>query len=716
MPKIHELPETLANQIAAGEVIERPASIVKELVENSIDAGATQVDVLIEEAGLATVQVIDNGAGIEAADVPTAFLRHATSKILTTRDLFNVHSLGFRGEALASIAAIADVTLVTATDNGLGTTAHLRGGELLDQHTTAARRGTQLTVHDVFYNTPARLKYVKSQATELSRIADIVNRLALGHPEVAFSLKNGQNLMLKTAGHNDLQQTIAGIYGVSVAKRMMQVAAEDADFRIQGFTSMPDTTRASRNYLSLMINGRYIKNYRLTKALIAGYGSKLMVGRYPVAVIDVTMDPLLVDVNVHPTKQEVRLSKEDQLAALLEQAVRRQMGAQNLIPDALGNLPKHSSVNLEQLTMALNSASAGQLVGEPGRTAPRPGADSRSGTGFGSAAAPTDQAVRPGTAAPGATASGLPFADVAPRVTGPATAAAPATASAGPSATAASRPGSVNPQAPAAAPTPQAGDRFGLAITALSATPIFDDPQALAAWDARYASQPAAPVATEADAAPVALKPVTPPAKRFPDLRYLAQVHGTYLLAEAEDGLYLLDQHAAQERVNYEYYRVKIGEVAAAEQALLVPLVLDYPASDAVAIRAHRAVLEGVGVFLEDFGQNTFEVRQHPTWMQAGREEATIRELIDWVLKDGKVTVAQFREKAAIMISCKRAIKANHHLDAPQAKALIEKLAQVENPFNCPHGRPVLVHFSNTDLEKMFKRIQDSHESEHHRS
>ncbi|WP_461225058.1 DNA mismatch repair endonuclease MutL [Lacticaseibacillus suihuaensis] len=722
MPKIHELPETLANQIAAGEVIERPASIVKELVENSIDAGATQVDILIEEAGLATVQVIDNGAGIEAADVPTAFLRHATSKILTTRDLFNVHSLGFRGEALASIAAIADVTLVTATDNGLGTTAHLRGGELLDQHTTAARRGTQLTVHDVFYNTPARLKYVKSQATELSRIADIVNRLALGHPEVAFSLKNGQNLMLKTAGHNDLQQTIAGIYGVSVAKRMMQVQGEDDDFRIHGFTSMPDTTRASRNYLSLMINGRYIKNYRLTKALIAGYGSKLMVGRYPVAVIDVTMDPLLVDVNVHPTKQEVRLSKEDQLAALLEQAVRRQMGAQNLIPDALGNLPRHSSVNLEQLTMALNSASAGQLVGEPNRLASQPG------TGLGAGATPRSNrdgqtagsAPADGAAAAGRVAdSGLPFADVAtpqphqaPQASGAAQAALEPTASA--------QAASDNAASAAAGPGPDTADRYGLAITALSAKPIFDDPQALAAWDARYATQPpvapAFAAATAAAAEPVALQPVTPPAKRFPDLRYLAQVHGTYLLAEAEDGLYLLDQHAAQERVNYEYYRVKIGEVAAAEQALLVPLVLDYPASDAVAIRAHRAVLEGVGVFLEDFGQNTFEVRQHPTWMQAGREEATIRELIDWVLKDGKVTVAQFREQAAIMISCKRAIKANHHLDAPQAKALIEKLSHVENPFNCPHGRPVLVHFSNTDLEKMFKRIQDSHESAHHRS
>ncbi|WP_125705301.1 DNA mismatch repair endonuclease MutL [Lacticaseibacillus daqingensis] len=644
MAKIHELSQTLANQIAAGEVIEHPASVVKELVENAIDAGATQVDVLVEDAGMRTVQVIDNGSGIAAEDVPTAFLRHATSKILTTRDLFNVHSLGFRGEALASIAAVADVTLITATEDGLGTQAHIQGGKFLAQQTTAARQGTQLTVHDLFYNTPARLKYVKSQATELSRIADIVNRLALAHPEVAVTLKNRQNLMLKTAGHGDLQQTIAGIYGVGTAKAMMTITGQDLDFTISGFTSLPDTTRASRNYLSLMVNGRYIKNYQLTKALIAGYGSKLMVGRYPVAIINIQMDPLLVDVNVHPTKQEVRLSKEDQLGALLTDAIRHQLGAQNLIPDALHNLPHHPAVNLDQLAMTLNEASKAQTVQE--------------------------------TVAP------LP-------VTTPAASAQPAATDASP--------------VPATSSQP-AG--FGLAITDLPSEPIFKDPARLAAWDARYA-QPA----PAAEPAPK-LTPVAAPAERFPHLRYLAQVHGTYLLAEAEDGLYLLDQHAAQERVNYEYYRVAIGEVGTAQQALLVPLVLDYPASDAVAIRAHRDVLESVGLYLEDFGQNTFEVRQHPTWFKAGQETETIREMVDWVLRDGKLSVADFREKTAIMMSCKCAIKANHHLDAPQAQALLTKLATAENPFNCPHGRPVLVHFSNTDLEKMFKRIQDSHESE----
>ncbi|WP_390405021.1 DNA mismatch repair endonuclease MutL [Lacticaseibacillus jixiensis] len=631
MPKIHQLSQTLSNQISAGEVVERPASVVKELVENSIDATATQIDINVQAAGVQRIQVIDNGIGIDQEDVPTAFLRHATSKILTVRDLFNVHSLGFRGEALASIAAVADVTLETATDAGLGTRAHIKGGVMQSVATIGTRRGTTITVDDLFFNTPARLKYVKSQATELGKIVDIVNRLALAHPEIAFTLRHDDKMVLKTAGHGDLQQTLAGIYGVATAKSMLDLSGEDADFRVSGFFSLPDTTRASRNYMSLMINGRYIKNYQLTKAIIAGYGSKLMVGRYPIAVIDIAMDPLLVDVNVHPTKQEVRLSKESQLAQLLSDSIRERLASENLIPEALHNLRQRQPVDMQQLAETLNVASHPAQVQEPAPQAP---------------------------AAP------------------------------------------VQPQAPAA--------DYGKSLAELAGTPIFDDPKHLMAWDAKYG--PTAQAAAPAEA-PVDLSRPEP-AARFPELTYLGQLHGTYLLAEDPDGFYLLDQHAAQERVNYEYYRQKIGEVSAAQQRLLVPIVLDYPASDALVIQAHQAVLQSVGLHLEEFGQNTYIVHQHPTWFKAGQEEDTLREMIDWVLRDGHITVAQFREKTAIMMSCKRAIKANHHLDDQQAQALLQHLAACENPFNCPHGRPVLVHFSNTDLEKMFKRIQDSHTTE----
>ena len=645
MPKIHQLSATLSNQIAAGEVIERPASVVKELVENSIDAQATQIDVKVSAAGLQTIHVSDNGIGIDPDDVATAFLRHATSKILTTRVLFNVHSLGFRGEALASIAAVADVTLTTATDAGIGAKIHVKGGQVESQTTAAHRRGTDVEVSDLFFNTPARLKYMKSQQTELGKIVDIVSRLALANPKIAFTVSHDGNMMVRTAGQGDLRQTLAGIYGLPVARSMVDFQAEDLDFKVSGLTSLPETTRASRNYLSLVVNGRYIKNFQLTKAVIAGYGSKLMVGRYPMGVISIQMDAALVDVNVHPTKAEVRLSKEDQLSHLLSEAIRARLAKENLIPDAMDNLPKRERYDLDQLELTLNKISPKTTAVSHQGTEVRENADTNTEN------TPTSQ------------------------------------------------------------PAAQAEAAVDLTINDLDDRPIFDEPQRLAAWDQRYQTLDAnvAPALVE-DTAASDLKR-SEPTERFPDLTYLAQVHGTYLLAESGDGLYILDQHAAQERVNYEFYRQAIGEVSNDQQHLLVPIVLDYSAADAINIRTHRDVLEAVGLYLEDFGQNSFVVEHHPTWFKAGQEEDTIKEMVDWVLRDGKISVAAFREKTAIMMSCKRAIKANHHLDDQQARALLQKLPQCENPFNCPHGRPVLVHFSNTDLEKMFKRIQDSHES-----
>ena len=646
MPKIHQLSATLSNQIAAGEVIERPASVVKELVENSIDAQATQIDVFISAAGLQEIRVSDNGIGIAPDDVATAFLRHATSKILTTRDLFNVHSLGFRGEALASIAAVADVKLTTATDSGIGTQIHVKGGEVEAQSTAAHRRGTDVEVNDLFFNTPARLKYMKSQQTELGKIVDIVSRLAMANPDIAFTVSHDGNMVVRTAGQGDLRQTLAGIYGFSVARSMVDFKAQDLDFRVSGLTSLPETTRASRNYLSLVVNGRYIKNFQLTKAVIAGYGSKLMVGRYPMGVINIEMDAALVDVNVHPTKAEVRLSKEDQLSHLLSEAIRTRLAKENLIPDALDNLPKRERYDLDQLELTLNKISPKTMPS----VQPQQGQQLRENTTTNLA----DAAAEKPTPAP-------------------------------------------------TSPDLEIGD--------LDDQPIFNEPQRLAAWDQRYQRLASNVVPTLVADEPEPDISHVESAECFPNLTYLAQVHGTYLLAESGDGLYILDQHAAQERVNYEYYRQAIGEVSNDQQHLLVPIVLDYSAADAISIRDHRDVLESVGLYLEDFGQNSFVVEHHPTWFKAGQEEDTIKEMVDWVLRDGRMTVAAFREKTAIMMSCKRAIKANHHLDDRQARALLQKLPECENPFNCPHGRPVLVHFSNTDLEKMFKRIQDSHES-----
>ncbi|MFC6275674.1 DNA mismatch repair endonuclease MutL [Levilactobacillus tangyuanensis] len=660
MAKIHELASVLADQIAAGEVVERPASVVKELVENAIDANSTQIDITVEEAGLKRIMVVDDGDGIADEDAEMAFKRHATSKITDRRDLFRIKSLGFRGEALPSIASVADVTMATSTGD-VGTLIHNVGGKIVTHTAAAARKGTTITVADLFGNVPARLKYLKSPATELSRITDIVNRLALSYPNVAFSLVHDGRELTRTTGRGDLRQVIAGIYGVQTARKMVAIQGKNPDFTVRGFVSLPELTRASRQYISLLLNGRYIHNFQLSKALIAGYGSKLMVGRYPIAVLDIQMDPVLVDVNVHPTKQEVRISQEPELTQLIQETVFKRLAQENLIPDVADEAPvRHrEKATADQLTMALNEASTKYEAPRTSMTTPSP-------------RTPEHRPVTTGTQATTAEAS------------------------------------TKGPQ-PMTAPTTAPVEPLMIRQRTDLKLPAVQD------FDQRYRSEPAfaplgaAPVVDEPTAESLALKPS--PAQRFPDLRYLGQVHGTYLLAEADDGLYLVDQHAAQERVNYEYYRQAIGEVSDDEQKLLVPIVLDYPTTDILALNDHLPTLASVGIHLESFGPNSLIVHEHPTWFKAGQETDTIKEMVDWVLKDGKISVAAFREKTAIMMSCKRAIKANHHLDDQQARALLKKLATAENPFNCPHGRPVLVHFTDQDLEKLFKRIQDPHHS-----
>lgn len=656
MAKIHELATVLADQIAAGEVVERPASVVKELVENAIDANSTQIDIYVKEAGIKEVTVIDNGEGIAAEDVPLAFFRHATSKIKDRQDLFQVSTLGFRGEALPSIASVADVCLETALQTETqGTFYHVRGGEVTAHKPAAMRQGTKITVTDLFYNTPARLKYLSSLQTELAAISDIVNRLALSHGEIAFALYNNGKRILQTAGNGKLIQTVSAIYGIQNARQMVAFSGEDLDFKAQGYVSLPKLTRASRNYISLLINGRYIKNKQLLKAVLQGYGSKLMVGRYPFGVIDIHLDPLLVDVNVHPTKQEVRISKEEQLANLIEQTIYARLAKENLIPSALENLgskPKTKrEPKAEQLDFTLAETSDSYEV------KPKPKR---------STAEITQVLMGSSLAQPQET-------------------------------------------------TPKPAKTQDVALT--KPVIIEDkrqlDSDELKAWDEKYrAKVQAKPI----DIAELEVEHAddqssqTPVKEKFPGLTYIGQLHGTYLLAQAADGLYLVDQHAAQERCKYEYYREAIGKVSKAQQELLVPIILSYPTTDTLKISENRAKLAELGIELEEFGQNTFIVRRHPTWFIKGQEEDTIREMIEWFLEDHKLTVAKFREKTAIMMSCKRSIKANHHLDDFQAKALLEQLAKCNNPFNCPHGRPTLVHFSNSELERMFKRIQDPHQ------
>lgn len=632
MAEIHELSAVLADQIAAGEVVERPASVVKELVENALDAKAAQITIETKEAGLEMIRVTDDGEGIEADDVETAFKRHATSKITSREDLFRVATLGFRGEALPSIASVSDVVLMTAhAGDETGTTIHIKGGKIVSNDASQLRNGTQITVSDLFFNTPARLKYLSSLATELSHVSDIVNRLALSHSDVAFVLKNNGKTLLKTAGNGNQKQTFSAIYGVKAAAKMISFNAKDLDFEVDGMVSYPELTRSNRNGISLLINGRYIRNFKLTKAVLNGYGSKLMVGRFPYAVINIRLDPLLCDVNVHPTKQEVRISKEPQLEKLISEGIFARLSQENLIPNAVKNL-NHSKR-----------------------------------TGF--SGEQTD------------------LLEKSPKYKGP-----------------------VSAEVTAALVGESLDDKLDgkQNVLAKDVRPIVISKRTdlekaeLKIWDQKYVQKKTSVKDQEISA--------ESSKKRFPELRYIGQMHGTYLFAESADGLYIIDQHAAQERCKYEYYRTEIGNVSSNQQRLLVPIVLTYPTTDSLKIEENLDKLANLGIELEDFGKNTYILRQHPTWFKQGEEEI-VREMIDMFLNDDKLTVAKFREKTAIMMSCKRSIKANHHLEEEQAKVLLKKLSACENPFNCPHGRPVLVHFTSKDMEHMFKRIQDPHQT-----
>lgn len=633
--EIHKLPTILSNQIAAGEVVERPASVVKELVENSIDAHSSEIDVTVENSGLKLIRVVDDGNGIDASQVQTAFLRHATSKISEQRDLFRVRTLGFRGEALPSISSVANVRMKTSTGS-IGTEVEYKGGKLVGQKASESRKGTTVEVASLFYNTPARLKYLSSPNTELAKISDIVNRLALSHPEIAFSfISNGREL-LRTSGRGDLLQVLGAIYGVKTVSKMQPIKGKDLDIRVSGYVSLPELTRSSRNYISLILNGRFIRNFPLTKAVIAGYGSKLMIGRFPIAVIKIDADPALIDVNVHPTKQEVRISDEPMIGKLISDAIYDMLREKQLIPDATRDFKKPFTAAPKQF----NVSSEDQVATKP----PLFAVDTR-----------PDPSISQSKVTPVVVKSRDDLESV-----------------------------EVN--------------RFDeLLKNEPSSVPVFEG-------GSTSVDEPESTTKPEQSELVVETG--------FPDLNYIGQVHGTYLVAETADNMYLVDQHAAQERINYEFYRKQIGEVSDDQQNLLVPIVLDYSTSDFLLISDHMDLLNQLGIHLEQFGQNSFIVREHPMWFKAGQEEDTIKEMIDWILSDHKISVAAFREKTAIMMSCKRAIKANHHLDELQAKALLKRLPECENPYNCPHGRPVLVKFTNADIEKMFKRIQDPHHTD----
>ncbi|MCW4681231.1 MULTISPECIES: DNA mismatch repair endonuclease MutL [Bacillus] len=630
MAKIIQLSDDLSNKIAAGEVVERPASVVKELMENAIDASSTVIEIDVEEAGLSSIRMIDNGVGIDAEDCKLAFQRHATSKIKDENDLFRVRTLGFRGEALPSIASVSHLEMKTSTGEGAGTHLVLQGGKIISEKKTSSRRGTEIVVTNLFYNTPARLKYMKTVHTELGNISDVVNRIALAHPEVSIRLRHQGKVLLQTNGNGDVRHVLAAIYGTAVAKKMVPLHVQSLDFEVKGYISLPEVTRASRNYMSSVVNGRYVKHFPLVKAVHEGYHTLLPIGRHPITFIEMKMDPILVDVNVHPSKLEVRLSKEQELHELIKQGIKEVFQKQQLIPSA--SVPKKApmpAIKNEQQSLTFD-AKKGNTNEAKTSYQPEP---------FESVVYETNQMSTYGTPTQEMTGASSPV---------------------------------FNEDAPS--------ERVHVEESAASLE-----------YEESELREDAAETISENERVPV----------MYP----IGQMHGTYILAQNERGLYIIDQHAAQERIKYEYYREKVGEIKQEVQEMLVPLTFHYSKNDMLIIEEHKEILTKVGVFLEPFGSGSYIVRSHPQWFPKGEEAELIEEIIEQVLDEKRVDIKKLREEAAIMMSCKGSIKANRHLRNDEIKALLDELRQTKDPFTCPHGRPIIIHHSTYEMEKMFKRV-----------
>lgn len=587
MSKIQVMNDDLANKIAAGEVVERCLNVVKELVENSIDAKSSKIRVALKDSGILEITVADDGVGMDEDDATLAFSRHATSKLKSLNDLFHIASLGFRGEALPSIASVSKVELRTST-NDVGTYLYLEGGQLIKKERYPLEKGTTITVKNLFYNTPVRLKYLKSLSTELSLIIDYMNKMALSYPNIKFILENNDKELLNTTGDGNLLKVIYAVYGIDVAKKMIEINGENDDYVISGYVSYPEVAKTSRNVMTTLVNGRVIKNQALNRAILDTYHTYIPKDKYPVIVINISVDPILVDINIHPQKMDIKFSKLDELLSLVTSLIEKKLKEILLIP--------HASVrNIETIYEVEDS---------------------------------------------------LPL----------------------------EKPKS-----------------------------IFDDDN-----DIKIEKEvEEVSFDFQADSEMVDNDEVPKEEYRIKKMHPLGIIHKTFIVAENEEGMYLIDQHAIAERINYEKFMKELSKENKDTTDLLVPIKLEYPKDEFLKIKEYLDVLKSIGVYLEEFGDHTFLVRRHPTFIYKGREKDSIEKIISILLEKGTFSKEKFIEKTATTLACRLSIKANDYISLEEADYLLETIRTCENPFTCPHGRPTIITYSNYELEKMFKRVMN---------
>ena len=581
MTKIRVMDENLANKIAAGEVVEKCSSIVKELCENSIDAHAKKIIINLSEGGKKKIEVIDDGCGMSKEDAVLAFMRHATSKIYKDDDLFFIDTLGFRGEALPSIASVSKTSLVTS-DGDIGTHIVIEGGKKVLEETSDARVGTSITVTNLFYNTPARLKYLKSEQYELANCVSFVEKLSLSHPEIAFLLTNDETTLVMTSGSNNMLKTIHEIYGLSVSKGMLEVRASNDDFDLFGYVCKPEILKSNRNHMIVIVNDRIVRNNDINRAINDAYYTYKPDIKYPIVVLKINTDPTLVDVNIHPTKQDIKLSKMDVLYDLIVKTIKSALYKALLIPDAIQRLPESNPIKDEVITDIIKEND-------------------------------TDYEVK-------------------------------------------------------------------------STQATFDF---------------AASTSNDTKEEVVNVNPCMKKLKLYP----VGLAHGTYIIAENETGVFLIDQHAAQERVNYERNMAALKSHTFHQTNLLFPITIELSGSEFLTVQKEIPHLNELGFDIAPFGMNTIIIKAHPTWLRPGYEEESIRKIIDLIVSGvTSIDPVKFNESVAITLACKMSIKANMRISHEAQEELLDELCACDNPYNCPHGRPTIIKFSIYDLERMFKR------------
>ena len=685
MGKINILSAELSNKIAAGEVVERPSSVVKELVENSIDAGSTNIKIIIQEFGIKQIRIIDNGSGISNDDLERAFLRHATSKISADYDLFHIETLGFRGEALASISSVSKVTIKSCSGEAQGKMLILEGGKVVQSEFYAPIKGTDLSVENLFYNTPARLKYLRNPHTEQANITNVIHKFALSYPNISFELHVDGKITFKTYGDGDVHKILSKIYNMGVAKNMIDFSGSNDDYKVYGFISVPEETRASKNYIHIFINGRYIKNYVIQNSIIDAYGTLLMKNRYPLCVINIEMDPILLDVNVHPTKQEVRLSKEAELIRLIKEIIAERLSNYTYIPQGMNNvLTKKEKSRIEKLDFLSEldtkfgieedaDISKKQLedkiINEDDFIFGEDNLSSEKNISVNDKNENNDNSYSRKT---NRVKSDLPDLSYSPHPKD-------------------------NRNRFGEKPTKKEIENF---MNFSKRDEIeYTENKVILGSDSELANSHF----DEIKNAKIVQDDETK-VRTLPDLKVLAQIFKTYILSEADNKLYLIDQHAAAERYNYEKLQREFSDRKNYKKQMLIPLMFDFSVEEAAEVRNNLEKFEELGIVFEEFGDNSYVVREFPGWIEEDEEEM-IKIIVEKVLKNNNITFNELRNDAIAMASCKMSIKANQILNEVEMNKVISDLYKCKNPFTCPHGRPIITKMEKKDLEKMFKRI-----------